>query len=615
LRVDDPLPRLTVLVRRKVSDGFVIGAGALISPGLVLTALHVVCDTGPDAIVPASANLDKIDAKLGVKLGASGDRPFFDARLIWPEAGAPARSGGWDVALLALHDRLVPAGTDKPRPRSVAVFTETLERFQLREDFGRVTLGWERDHWLLKEAEWRFGGFPAIAKAVNEKGLLALGERPDLDVPSPRLAKVPTLTPDAARGDFVGYSPSLADWLGEELPPHPRHAIAPDAAYAATRLEVEAGNMLGGTSGAVLYGFHLRGNVGRAYIAGVVSRARLGPRGGQDLLRFAPIPERGGRADAGPDAGAREKFWELVDGDRFVRREPVRVALDALHLLDRKREAEAFHQSCAKEKRVQVFGFACAPVDLQEFLFLRFETESVAPSSANFAPLFDLQKLSRFSETFRLNPDYGDEAWLHARAKIAQKISADPVAGDEVLGSFTQRFANSLVSRVLRFVVDPQDVFDPALVPTPWAVSTLSQMLQDVSQWAKAKPTPPLGSPNFTRANPIVVLLALLDANDGAAFTREDFARIRRFAASTRELFAHVLEIPQNVHCDFLEQPLGPIDYEDYIDWYRERVDANDAEGNARSIAGRIGPTFNAYGNKCRKQAILTAITAIQDLI
>jgi hypothetical protein len=586
---EDPMPKLSLFVMRQLAaDRIAVGAGLLISPSLALTALHVVCDTGEGLVVPPAARLGALRATRKIGGGAPLDE-VFECRLVWPFPGAPALSGGWDIALLALDNKVIPDEIEKLPPDSADKWTNAFARLKVEQDCGRVTLGLDDEiasrvaPSLHRERRWTFGGYPAVARKLRAQALTALGKSNELDAPTMRTAEVSSLQPNPLTGYIEGSSAAIA---------RPRA----DAAAA--------DNPLAGASGGALYTLRDVGGVMRAFVAGVVSRAHND--GGDDHLSFAPTPRRNGVNDVGPDAEAAKAFWDIVASDCIVTRGALQRAMEELPYLDRRREVQNYFQGYDRRFGVYVYGFACTAYDLHDFLFKRLQRESHRPTDVGLAALFDTEKLTEQNRIRALREKDGDEAWSRAIKDIAAAIRADPDAGAERLDAIPRRLASGVHARVLQFVASPHELFDQGQA-TDWGRDTLNALLQSASQWAQAPLAPPAGQAKFSAPNPIVILLALVENDDDS----HGVGDVRSWLGLARQLFGGGLTVPANVSCAFFERPLDVIDYEDFVEWYAARVDEVDADGARRNIAQTIDTPFQTEGHRCRKFRIGHAIDTL----
>ncbi|MER8484296.1 hypothetical protein [Mesorhizobium sp. M1322] len=561
----NPIVDLTMFVRRRTAAGDEeTGTGLLITPRLVMTALHVVCPFGGNSVVPAHPLL-----KLSVRFEiASSLEPgtavkFYPARLVWPPPGASASRDFSDIALLALDNDGLDEGDDGYLPvAGVDAAKDLIKRYPLEEATRRIRLG-VTGH---RSPQVNFMGYPLAGEMALKTVQKAIGQE---HIPPllPIGGTVPLADPPAGKLVFL--------YTSQVWPPTP-----------------ERPNPLVGISGASVYRVDDGGEYAEIY--GVLNRS-LSNDGAQSLLSVAPIPK--------PDVNqSATGFWSFVpEAMAFVEDDCRQHALEVIHRLDRTEPVQIYLDGFRnKRPRSYFYVFVTTSWDGPDALCKRLQeasTNSDEPlfdsSFALHPPLVTIQNMDGAADCPRL------------LTTLAKQIGARAPGESPAQPSIADRLASGAGPRLLLFDVDECRLFDEDTGERlEGAVAMLRQLMLEIAGWAKQELTPQ-GGISYQRENPLVAVLRIQVSSSCEA--RQAFKQAKDLARRTIALFQNECGSPEGMHCEVCGQPLDEISFSDFNSWCAQQFRTANFSG---TLGNAMEPPFT--GGTLRFNAIWKRLDALK---
>ncbi|MER9732318.1 hypothetical protein [Mesorhizobium sp. M0217] len=559
----DPIVDLTMFVMRRVgADDDETGTGLLVTPRLVMTALHVVCPFGPGRVVPAHHSL-RLYVRFEIASRSVHDAPrsvakFYPARLVWPPAGTPAGVDSRDIALLALDNEGLEEGEPGYLPQnSVDDARDLIERYNLEDATKRIRLGVAGNG----PPQAKFIGYPVGGDIVLRDVLKAIGQE-GIPAAVPFSGTIPQAVPTAAGLIFLNV---LQVWLPTPEVQHP---------YA-------------GLSGASVY--RMDDAAGCAEVYGVLNRV-LSEKAAQGLLTIAPIPASAGFAALVPKPPA------LADEE-----DPFQRARDVIHRLDRSVPVQIYLDGFRnKRPRSYLYVFVTTHWDGPTALCRRLQEVS----SEDKEPIFDIRTFASAPPSITIQSMNGPTDCDRLLAKLAKGIGARAPGEDSAQPSIADRLASGAGPRLLLFDVDEARLFDEDTGERlEGAVATLRQLMQEIAGWAKQEPKPPSGI-SFERDNPVVAVLTVYVSSRE---TRQAFKQANVLVERAIALFQKECPPPEGMHCEVYNQPLDVISFDDFRDWCTQQfrtVNFSSTLGNA------MEPPFT--GGELRFDFIQKSLSALK---
>ena len=555
------------VMRRIAGGGEETGTGLLITPRLVMTALHVVCPFGGDRVVPAH-HLLQLSARFEIASRSvpGAPRPVaksYPARLVWPPAGTSAAIDSIDVALLALDNDGLEGELGRLDENGVDAAQDLIKRYNLEEATKRLRLGVSG----YRPPAVNFIGYPIAGDMALKDVLKAIGQE-GIPAAIPFGGTVPVADP--AGGDLI-YLYTGRVWLPKPAMPHP----------------------LVGISGASVY--RIDDAAGYAEIYGVLNRS-LSDDGAQNQLTIAPIPVSG----AGQDAAG---FWSLVPQTlAFVADDSVQSALEVIHRLDRNGPVQIYLDGFRnKRPRSYFYVFVTTSWDGPDALCKRLQEVS----TDNDEPLFD-------SITFASKPPFitiqnmnGAADCARLLTTLAKQIGARAPGEAPAQPSIADRLASGAAPRLLLFDVDERQLFDEDTGERlEGAVAMLRQLMQEIAGWAKKELTTQSGI-SFERENPLVAVLRIQVSSSCEA--REAFKQAKGLAQRATSLFQNECGSPEGMHCEVYDQPLDEISFSDFGSWCAQQFRTANFSG---TLGNAMEPPFT--GGTLRFNAIWKRLDALK---
>lgn len=559
--IADPIPSLTVFVTRP-NDAFsdATGTGLLISPRLVLTALHVVCDFGHGKTVPVQN--PGIRVSFQVAGGPLSPAHFFHARLVWPPVGSPACEDGKDIALLALDNEGLEQGhRDRLSEKSVDAARVLIERYRLASLTKLLRFHLSREN----AVDATIIGYPVVADFLLRNVMQNRG-REDVRACMAVMGKIPTPTP--VEGILQFHTDRLLQPASEE------------------------DNPLRGISGASAYRFDVK--TGFTEIYGTVNR-RLKADVGVDVLTLAPIPS----ATTLPgEVNFRALVTDFVYNDAPIKEEPLQRAREVLHRLDRKETVRTYFEGYRRKcPRSYLYVFVATQWDGHAALWKRLEEESVVGSAAFFDKIFDHGLDSITLQEMTHEADFSKVLEV-----LSKKIKA--TAPDDI--AIGQRLSSGAEPRQLRFEVMDHRLFNRATGETLAGVATtLRRFMQSLADWGKNPLVPPLGNP-FQRENPLVALLTVYMKPIPGESPDDASDRVGDLVQRVLMLFDECRIAVEDLHCEVYDRVLNEIPFHEFRDWCVEHV--QDPEF-VRTLGRAMNPQFTI--GETRFGLIETGIDAV----
>jgi len=561
----NPIADLTMFVRRRIAGGGEeTGTGLLITPRLVMTALHVVCPFGGDRVVPAH-HLLKLSVRFEI---ASSVAPgtivkFYPARLVWPPSGAAASKDFCDIALLALDNEGLNEGDEGYLPDDwVLAAQDLIRRYHLEEATRRIRLGISGH----RPPAVDFMGYPLAGEIALKTVQKAIG-RENIPLPLPIGGAVPLADPPEGYLIFL-YTTQI--W-----PPTP-----------------EQPNPLVGISGASVYRVQEAGEYVEIY--GVLNRL-LSNDGATSLLSVAPVPKpNGNQSDA--------DFWSFVPAAMaFVEADSRQRALDVIHRLDRIEPVEIYLDGFRiKRPRSYFYVFVTTSWDGPDALCRRLQEVSTNSDK----PLFD--------SSFALNPPLvtiqsmnGAADCARLFATLARQIGARAPGESPAQPTIADRLASGAGPRLLLFDVDESRIFDEDTGERlEGAVAMLRQLMLEIAGWAKQELIPQ-GGISYQRANPLVTVLRIQVSSSCEA--HQAFKQAKDLTQRAIALFQDECGSPEGMHCEVCSQPLDEISFSDFGSWCEQQFRTADFSG---TLGNAMEPPFT--GGTLRFNTIWKRLNALK---
>ncbi|MGX9574343.1 hypothetical protein [Mesorhizobium sp. f-mel] len=536
-----------MFVMREIGGGGAeTGTGLLITPRLVMTALHVVCPFGKGRVVPAHHSLRLyVRFEIASRSVAGEPRPvakFYPARLVWPPVGTEASINSSDVALLALDNDGLEEGELGRLPENWVIAAQDLiKRYALGEATTRIGLGVAGD----RPPQVKFLGYPVAGDIVLKEVLKPIGQE-----------GIPAMIP------FPGNVP-VADPTGGDL-----IYLFADKVWSPT---LEQPEPLVGISGASVY--RMGDAAGYAEIYGVLNRSLpVSKDGTQNLLSIAPIPKPGARQSA---AG----FWSFVpEAMAFVENDSVQRARDVIHRLDRSVPVQIYLDGFRnKRPRSYLYVFVTTLWDGPDALRKRLQEVS----TENDEPLFDIRTFASEPPSITLQNMSGTAECARLLTTLAKQIKARAPGENSAQPCIADRLASGAAPRLLLFDVADNRLFDGDTGERlDGAVATLRQLMQEIAGWAKKEPTAPSGI-SFERENPLVAVLTIYVSSRDPD---KAFKQAKDLVERAKSLFQNDCASPEGMHCEVCDQPLDEISFSDFREWCTQQFRAAnfcDTLGNA----------------------------------
>jgi len=560
LTVDSAMA-LTVLVRRIAPDGSEeIGTGLLISRRLVLTALHVVCDFGPDLAVPKH---DEVNIRLQFEISRDPDADesriaekraiapsIVTGRLIWPASGTPASDDRLDVALIALdNEGLVPTSKKLITIESMLEVDDVIERNNLTASLEKLRFSAPRADTLTVT----FWGYTGTAQKLLAGAMRNAGLKDVAAIPSRgQLMDTKALI----TGHYLmGVDKLLGNVAGQPNP-------------------------LGGGSGAAVWRYAVETDLLEVF--GILQRAPPTDVA-KDAVLVLPLPDH-------------PEFKALVPAQLFecgVKNSvaesgiyPVAKARQVMHRLDRADPVKSYLDAFKLTRpKGYLFAFVSTQWDGSPFFLRRLQEESARPEN----PIFDRLICPKPGVSVLSIPGMTSRADLgRILDKLADALVAERPGSPKKEPTIAMRLASGAVSRLLLFDVLDSRIFDRVTFEARDGFrETLHLFLQHVADWSVPSVIPP-GGETLERDNPLV---AILNVVTSAPDFDEARSRAEKVIGKLTEVFSESSMVPSEVKCEVYPFVLDEIAFADFLQWCRDEVQM---EEFADAVGRKMNPPFDS---------------------